>query len=440
MGKLGATVVKELRLLFRDRAGLLVLFLMPGVLVVVVSLVQENVLRATGEAGIRVLVVDRDGGSVGAGVSERLRESGSFAVETLPGDTGDAEARKRLIDGGYQFCLILPQGLTRSVEERAARQVAAAMDGATVATEGDVPDDPAELILYFDPLVRGDFRTAVENGLGRFLMALELEVKAGILSEMVSERVGRVLGEVLGPEAAGGFRLDPGWSRDRLLAVRTVGAGRGRFEKLPSSVQQNVPAWALFGMFFIVVPLGGSLIRERQEGTLRRLMSLPVSHGVLLLGKVIAYVFVCLSQFAIILLIGKRLLPLLGTPELAIGSAPDAVLAVVVSAALAAAGYGVLVGSLARTYEQASMFGAVSVVIAAAIGGIMVPVYAMPPGMREVSRFSPLAWGLTALTDLFVRGEDLRGVAREIYLLLGFFGATMGIGWAGLVGRGRAGG
>ena len=52
-------------------------------------------------------------------------------------------------------------------------------------------------------------------------------------------------------------------------------------------------------------------------------------------------------------------------------------------------------------------FGAVSVVIAAAIGGIMVPVFAMPPVMQTISIFSPLSWGLNAFLDVFVRGGSL---------------------------------
>ena len=60
MTRLPATIFKELLLLSRDRAGLLVLFLMPAVLVIVVSLVQENILKVTGETTIRVLFVDQD--------------------------------------------------------------------------------------------------------------------------------------------------------------------------------------------------------------------------------------------------------------------------------------------------------------------------------------------------------------------------------------------
>jgi ABC-2 type transport system permease protein len=113
---------------------------------------------------------------------------------------------------------------------------------------------------------------------------------------------------------------------------------------------------------------------------------------------------------------------------------------VVVSAALAAAGYGVMLGTICRTYEQASMFGPVSVVVAAALGGIMVPVYVMPELMQKISNYSPLAWGLNALIDIFVRQGDMGSVLPEILYLLSFFIGTILIAWSVFIRRGRTGG
>ncbi len=208
---------------------------------------------------------------------------------------------------------------------------------------------------------------------------------------------------------------------------------------MPNAVQQNVPAWALFGMFFIVVPLSGNLIRERQEGTLQRLLSIPVSYWSLLGGKLMAYVAVCLVQFGLMLLVGKTLLPLLGTPVLDLGSQPLAVAFLALCAALAASGYGILIGTLVRSYEQASMFGAVSVVVAAAIGGIMVPVYVMPKAMQTLSVLSPLGWGLDGFLDIFVRRAGLWDIMDNALALLAFFAVTLTVGWASFY-RGCRGG
>jgi ABC-2 type transport system permease protein len=126
---------------------------------------------------------------------------------------------------------------------------------------------------------------------------------------------------------------------------------------------------------------------------------------------------------------GKTGLPLLGAPALSLGSDAIALIVTVTMIALAACGYGLMIGTLARTLEQANMFGAVSVVCAAALGGIMVPVYVMPPVMQTISLFSPLAWGLNALVEISVREGTLESVRHELLCLTAFFAVTMVIAW-----------
>jgi ABC-2 type transport system permease protein len=209
-----------------------------------------------------------------------------------------------------------------------------------------------------------------------------------------------------------------------------VAAENSGLAKLPTSVQQNVAAWSVFGIFFIVLPLGGAIIRERRDGTLARLRTLPVPYLTLLLGKLSAYVAVCWVQFLFIVLVGKAGLPPLGLPALSLGSDTLALIVTVMMIALAACGGGLMIGTFARTLEQATMFGAVAVVCAAALGGIMVPVYVMPPVMQAISEFSPLAWGLNALVEIAVREGTLGSVRHELLCLAAFFAATMALAWA----------
>jgi len=281
VAKLWATVAKELLLLFRDRAGLLVLFLMPAALVVVISLVQENVMNATGETGIRVLFIDRDGEMVAEVIQEQMGRSDALQFITAPENLTEESARKALTDGDYQFCIILPKGLTDTLRERVTRQIQAAFGRKETEEDGKAAVEPPTLTVYFDPLVQGAFRGAVVNALQGIVMGLEMEMKARAFSEAVPRQADRILAALMGPTYPHGAfpRIDPGWGRERLLEIESRQASRGGVEKLPSSVQQNVPAWALFCIFFIVVPMGGSLIRERQETRRRRGYVTRISKG-----------------------------------------------------------------------------------------------------------------------------------------------------------------
>ena len=96
---------------------------------------------------------------------------------------------------------------------------------------------------------------------------------------------------------------------------------------------------------------------------------------------------------------------------------------------LAACGYGVLLGSVCTSLEQASMFGSISIVITAALGGVLVPTYAMPGVMQRLSGFSPLNWGLTAYQDVLLRGSSIVQISGDLFRLLAFFLVLLLISW-----------
>jgi ABC-2 type transport system permease protein len=194
-------------------------------------------------------------------------------------------------------------------------------------------------------------------------------------------------------------------------------------------VQQNVPAWALFGMFFTAIPIAGAILQERKSGIWIRLTSLPVSHLLLFAGKVVAYIGVCFCQFLLIGIIGFFLFPYIGLPIFTVSQNFAAVLLTVFFSSLAACGYGIFLGMACSTYEQASTLGATTVVAAAAIGGVMVPVYAMPRVMQRLSIISPLNWGLTAFHNLLVRGNSLYTVLDDLGRLALFFLLTTLLAW-----------
>lgn len=427
-----ATIIKELLELRRDRAGLMVLLIMPMTLVLIVSLVQDNVMQATGQAPIRVLFVDKDRSFLGEAIAEQLKTGGGLDLITMiKGEPISEEAAKRaVVKGDFQFSIIIPAGTGAAFRERIRKRAKSTiiMKGKE-ATKGTPLNGTEEtgVTVYFDPAVQGSFRTAVVNALQRVILGVEFREKAAALSKSFPTELKKSMAEIMKPVMGASTTPVPtpelNFEMDTapVLKLTEEVALNSRLLKRPTAAQQNVPAWALFGMFFIVVPLSGALIRERQTGSLTRLMTMPVYPLTILTGKICAYVFVCLAQFALMLAAGAFLLPLLGTSGLKMGGELVTIIPVALAASLAATGYGLMVGTLSKTYEQASMFGAVSIVIAAALGGIMIPVYVMPRYMQEISTFSPLSWGLTAFQDIFVRGGSLRTVLPEMSYLLLFF-------------------
>ena len=93
----------------------------------------------------------------------------------------------------------------------------------------------------------------------------------------------------------------------------------------------------------------------------------------------------------------------------------------------AAIGFGILLGTVASTQEQSAPFGATSVIILAAIGGVWVPVFVMPKIMQIIAKSSPMNWGLEAFYDVLLRNVTLLEIIPKISLLFLFFIITTSI-------------
>lgn len=434
MSRFFATTLKELLLLRRDRSGLLVLFVMPAVLVLVITLVQENVMKTMGESDTEILFIDLDGDAVARQMEAALSTAdGVQLITTLDGMVPDKPTALRAVSKGrFQLCLVIPQGMTATVRNQ-ARHFAAQSLGME-REPSDTEPMAAVLEVYFDPAVTGGFRSAVRHLLQLMTLQIEVQEKMAHLSKLLPDQLAASIRTAFGPmaeDAAADLAaaIDLQWQQQSIIDVQASSATGTATVKAPNAVQQNVPAWSLFGIFFIVLPMAGSFIKERLSGVEQRLRTMPVSYPAIVGGKVAAYLMVCLVQFGLILMIGKWLLPLLGTPPFEVGQSPWTLLTVALCAAVAATGYGIVLGTVVKSYEQASMFGAISIVIAAALGGIMVPVYAMPSVMQKISVISPLAWAQNAFLELLVRGGDVSTVITPVTLLLLFAAVCIGVAW-----------
>ena len=424
--KLLASIIKEILLLCRDRAGMATLFIMPAFLVITITLIQEEVTTNT----VDVLFINQDKGSAGKIFEELLKDSDTLnLVNSHNNEIISADSSKELVAAGiYQFAIVLPQGLTNSVEEHARVRVNSRLFDSK-RPENLVPIP--EIKIWFDPTVHGSFRGAVKTAISSSIQAVQMQfilkhtfdrLPEKISSELPARARSYMTEQTLNPKAL----LPDIHNIPPFISTKDQFATEMGFITQPTAVQQNVPAWAIFGLFFIAIPLAGSLIHERETGTLSRLKILPVSHFTVMTGKLLAYFFIGIVQFSLIILAGLYLLPAFGLPAFDPGH-QFLPMALLVSAIIAAAcGYGIFLGTLGKTYDQIALVGPVSIVIGAAIGGIMVPVYALPALIKPLSSLSPLYWGQSGFYDLLLREGGLPAILPELSLLLLF--SLVGIG------------
>lgn len=432
MWQVWAVILKELQLLRRDRGGLAVLFVMPVALVLIVCLVQDNILKASGAGHIKVVLVDADHGSVGQQLRSRLEQQESFRLTVVDSAADYSSIRRQVAQGDYQVGIHLPGDLSENLQRQAIERMRRQLSG-----KAESEAVPLPLEYFFDPAVQGGLQAGFSGLLQQFVAAesLRQEVAAfqrllpGHVERHVSEQLGSMFAQVL---AQNPLTLSlPAEHVPLMQIARAYEDGPGFI--MPTSIQHNVPAWSMFGIFFIILPLSTVLLQERSQGVYQRLQLVPGRSVALLSGRICAYLWLCLIQFSLMLLVGYYLLPRLGTDPLQLQGQLLALFVVALCAGLAACGFGLLLGVYARSEQQASLTAAVTIVIAAALGGVMVPVYLMPPVMQAVSVISPLGWGLEAFQTILLRQGTLIEASPQLFQLLACAGCCFVVAWRGLL-------
>lgn len=406
-----AAIGKETRLILRDWHALAILFVMPVVFVTILSLALRDVFTERAGVHFDLLILNQDGQLVGKKLIDSFTHDKHFRVRLATPPYPDDAALAALVNSGrYKFVLVIPPKATEQARRRALEQVNA--DGAARGKTASV-----RLTLLADPTLRADNRSLVLAFANGALRAIE--------SQLIAERIAALARTPFGGSAVSAPKLAApqlfAEISDPLESAGQHGA------PVPTSVQQNAPAWTLLAMFFLAIPLSVTFIRERAQGSLLRLQSMPVPDWVLFGGKIVPYLVINQIQLLLILAVGVWGLPLLGGDRLTLGHAPAGIALLGFSASLAAIGFALLIATLARTPEQASTFSATTILILAALGGIMVPKLVMPPFMQQLAGFSPFSWGLEGFLDLFIRGGGVRDILPEAAQLLAFAVACFAI-------------
>lgn len=410
------SVQKEILLLRRDFGGLVILFVMPLVLIITITLIQNATFKTISDNKIPVLLVDKDQGAIAKTVKENLDKSGAFSIVTQIDNQNltEASAQEAVFKGKYQLAIIIPEKLSVDLQAKVDQNVNKILSGfgledSTATKKLEVVINQKEVRLYFDPATQMTFKNGVKSAIDKMISQIETQSIYKTFQDQLGE----------GDE--------PIFDQKSFITFKEIVPKINDKEILPNSVQHNVPAWSLFAIFFIVVPLSINIVKEKGQGTQIRLITNPVPYSLIIAGKTATYLLICMIQFLLMVAVGIYVFPYLNLPILDVSGKMILMIIVALFSGLAAIGFGILLGTVAKTQEQSAPFGATSVVILAAIGGVWVPVFAMPKMMQYVSHISPMNWGLNAFYDVLLRNGSIVDILPEISCLLLFFITTITI-------------
>jgi len=412
MRKILATIIKEFILLKRDVAGMALLIVMPAILIIVMALVQEEPFKEYQELRFDLLLSDNDHGSVAQEIIAGLKQSKSFhVIDTINGQPLSSEELKMLLQKGtYKIGIEIPNGVTAEMVNSSnivANDISKkfGVDAIMPARESR---DSNYIKMYFDPVTKQSFRASISFALDKYVTYAS---SAALMKRL--EKLGKTNDTSADNSSFQKILQGVGIKEEPLN-------NNGLDLKYINSVQHNVPAWAIFGMFFIVVPISGHMIREREGGSALRVALIPNVQQYVSIGRILFYTIVCTVQFILMLCIGIWFMPVINLPALYLGVHPWDLLPIGVSIAFAATAYGCFIGSLFKTANQALPFGSISIVILAALGGIWIPTDLLPVAIQKMAMISPLHWSLAAVDQIILRDGNMMDVLGYIAVLIGF--------------------
>ncbi len=373
--------MKDLLGSLRDRSAVLTAVVAPLALAFILSAVLGN--ADEGSLDISFAVVDQDRGPVAqVFVDDLLGSLARQDVITIKEESSMASARRMARDGDIAAAFLIPSGFSDAVQS----------------------GHPVELSVVTDPSsdIGAQIATSVAEGYTAELNAVRVAVGTALA----------VNDDPAGPAAI--RQLARRATRTQTPAtVAEADAGSREFD----TKTFFVAGMAVFFLFFTAQLGAVSLLRERREGTLARLVVAPVTRASILGGKAI-YTFVLGVGSLTILVVASKLLL-----EAKWGD-PIGVAALILTGVFAAMGLQSLVATLAKSDEQAAGYGTVVGVTLGLLGGTFFPLSQAPGFLSRLSFLTPHAWLMRGFGDLSGGVAGVVDVVPSLLALIAFGGVT----------------
>lgn len=363
---------KEFTLILRDVHALLVLFIMPTLFILIMSLALKNSYSNTLDVKLKVGVISVKSSSDTTNLIKKINENNFFDAQFLTTYT----SKELLHQKEYDFVIEVPDDVMKKLKKNG---------------------DNFQINIFSKPDMQPQKSTLLKSLVQSFLTQETLK-------------------QLLSAQRIQNKTLD---TLDSKIKIETLYKD-ANFEIKPTSVQQSVPAWLVFSMFFILIPISNTFINEKNFGTISRIRSINVSLLPILISKIFPYFIINQIQVVFMILVGMYVVPLLGGDTLEISNNYGMILLVSCVVSLGSISFALLIANIAKTTEEATTYGGVSNIILAALGGIMVPKFVMPKFMQDATEFSPMAWGLESFLEVFVRGGTFADISTYVYQMVIF--------------------
>lgn len=393
---------KDLQVILKDRGLVFVIIGLPLIMSVFYGYLNQKAFASTEGVTFPVVVVNQDQDVYGNQVVDILER---IDVLDLTFEQDITIAENHVLNSEVLAAIILPAGLTQNVKDYQS----------------------SEVQVIVDP---------TQKQLASTITAVMQDVLSPVIVQgEVSYAISTLLAEI--PEFQ---QADP--QTQNALAMQSFGVQMAQVQQMQSEpwislemisaaqdrnsvvIPKNVfalfaPGFVVMFTFFIVGAMGKTILQERQEGTLRRLMAAPIMRWSIILGKMLAFVGLSLIQVFLIFGVSNAAF------DMPVGKSLLGLVVVSIAMGLAATSMGMMIASLSKTDKQADSIGTLQGFVLGALGGCIimgspVPLYNQGGTIQMISRLTPHAHALMAYGKLINQGMGLVDVLPQVGILLLF--------------------
>jgi ABC-2 type transport system permease protein len=381
MKKLFIIGFKDLKLVFRDKAALIFMLLAPFLLTLGMGFVTGRFTSSSnsGISNIPVILVNKDEGQLGQALVNVFRSSQLAELVTPIQVADDGTARKQIDENKGAAAVSIPAGFTDSIIPK--NQV--------------IPLTEVQIEIYTNPTSPtsvGVIKTIVDEFISQVevgRVSAEVVVTQLLAHQLILPQMAIQVAQEIGAQGAQGA------TTNEAISLRTI-------SNTGQDVQFDIlgymaPGMALMFLMFTVSNGGRSLLTERIQGTLPRLLVSPTNSSQVLGGKIFGIFLTGTAQMLILIIASSLLF------QLKWGN-PLAVLVLVLASVLGAVGWGLLITSIVKTPGQISAIGTAMMLTFGILGGSFVNTDILPEWLRILGLITPNSWGLSGFQTLAMGG------------------------------------
>ena len=372
---------KDLILFFHDQRSVILTFLLPVILITLFAFAYGSIGAYDGRSEpVKLLVADFD--------QTRSSKEIIYKIDSLEDIriivSDSINSKELVIKGKYACALLIYKGFQDSLESGNGTPVELVYDRSREMEIGILQQNLMSILMSSTGEI------IVKKSIAKYLQeqfpAIDQSTRDNILKNAIKKDY-------------------------NTIAIKwTSVVGEKNDTKL--GLIQAVAGTAILMLLFSVAGVGTSILEEKENGTINRLLYSPLKGSTILYGKMIFAFFISIIQLTAMFLFAWLIFRM----DLSV-NIPGLIL-MIIATSFAVSSLGIFLAAVAKTRQQAQNLSTIIILIMSAIGGSMIPLFIMPSILQKIALLSVNYWGIQGFYDIFWRGLPLEEILPEILILM----------------------